>query len=318
MTLSEHSPGSTRGPDILSRAEEKHAARALSPAVAWPTLAMAVALPVAHWTIVGLGLARVLPLWACLATLTFTAYAHYTLVHEAIHGNLVPGHPRLRWLNPLVGWLGALALGYNWPSLLRTHVLHHAHTNSEKDPDAQLKGSLAALVLKWWVGVVCVATIPPILLKRISPGLYQKLAGNLVGSEVWQASGVAAATLALLAAAVATGRTLDWLCLLFIPTRLASLILNIFFSWLPHHPFDQTQRYRNTRISLWPGGGVLLLQQNLHLIHHLWPGVPFYNYGHLYRRLRPTLIAEGAPIQGLLVGRHARDLSRQVASLPNI
>ena len=106
---------------------------------------------------------------------------------------------------------------------------------------------------------------------------------------------------------IATGHLLDWLCLLFIPSRVAALILQIFFSWLPHHPFDRTERYLNTRISLWPGGTVLMLQQNLHLMHHLWPSVPFYNYGRLYRRLRPTLVAKGSPIQGLMVGRYAKD-----------
>jgi fatty acid desaturase len=102
---------------------------------------------------------------------------------------------------------------------------------------------------------------------------------------------------------------LHWLCLLFIPTRVGGVLLAIFFQWLPHHPFDRTERYLNTRISLWPAGGVLTLQQNLHLMHHLWPSVPFYNYGRLYRRLRPILVAKGSRIEGFMVGAHARDLS---------
>jgi fatty acid desaturase len=61
---------------------------------------------------------------------------------------------------------------------------------------------------------------------------------------------------------------------------------------------------------LWSGGAFLTLQQNLHLMHHLWPSVPFYNYGRLYARLRPALVEKGSPIQGFLVGRLARDLSR--------
>ena len=75
----------------LSPPEEKRHARELSPAVAWPTLAMAVLLPAFHWATVGLGLARLLPLWLCAPILTFTAYAHYTLVHES-H----PRQPRAR------------------------------------------------------------------------------------------------------------------------------------------------------------------------------------------------------------------------------
>ncbi len=294
----------------LTPSDEKRIARDLSPPVAWPTLAMAAILPLAHWSLVGLGLAHVVPLWVCAPILALTAYAHYTLVHEAIHGNLVPGHPALRWLNPLVGWVGALGLGYNWPSLLRTHVLHHAHTNTEQDPDILWKGSLLQLIGKWALTAVGIATIPPLVFKWVAPRLYQRLFGSLVGTEPWQASAVALATLALLGVAISQGRVADWLCLLFIPTRLGALILDIFFSWLPHYPFDRSERYRNTRISLWPGGDVLLFQQNLHLMHHLWPGVPFFNYRRLYRRLRPVLIAKGSPIQGLLVGPYVRDKSK--------
>ncbi len=290
----------------LSPADEKRCARALSPPVAWPTLAMAVVLPMAQWTIVGLGFAGGLPLWICAPILTATAYAHYTLVHESIHGNLAPGFPRLRWLNTVVGWLGALGLCFNWPMMMRGHALHHAHTNTDQDPDIDVKGTLRQLVAKWLV-FVPFSLVPPILLKYLAPAEYRKIDAMLMGGEMLQASAVSLSLLVLLAIAVPTGHFLDWLCLLFIPTRAAALILRIFFSWLPHYPFDRTERYLNTRISLWSGGTFLTLQQNLHLMHHLWPSVPFYNYARLYRRLRPTLIANGSPIQGFGVGRYTRD-----------
>ncbi len=290
----------------LSPAEEKRIARELSPGVAWPTLAMAVLLPACHWSVVAMGWLGVLPLWLCAGVLTITAYAHYTLVHESIHGNLAPGHPRLRRLNDVVGWVGALGLGYNWPTMLRGHALHHAHTNTDLDPDIHVKGTLARLFAKWLV-FVPVSLIPPILLKPVLPRQYHALAKTLRGNEMLQASAVSGVVLLLAAASIPTGRFGDWLCLLFIPTRVAALILQICFSWLPHYPFDRTERYLNARVSLWPGAGLLLLQQNLHLMHHLWPSVPFYNYGRLYRRLRPVLIAKGSPIQGLMVGRFAKD-----------
>lgn len=81
------------------------------------------------------------------------------------------------------------------------------------------------------------------------------------------------------------------------------LMLNVLFQWLPHYPFDRND---HTRISLWTGGTFATLQQNLHLMHHLWPSVPFYNYHRLFVALRPLLIAEGSPIQGFGVGRWTR------------
>ena len=299
----------TAGEPVLGPAEEKRIAKELSPPVAWPTLAMALGLPGAYLAIAALGLSRMLPLGACTPVLALLSYAHYTLVHESIHGNLVPGLPKLRWVNSAVGWIGALGLGYNWPVLMRTHALHHAHTNTDDDPDIVVKGTFAALVMKWVKLYVVGATLPLYLAKFLAPAEYRRVAGALRGTEVGQASAVAVLALVLLAVSLGLGRGLDWLLLFFIPTRIAALILNIFFQWLPHHPFDRSQRYLNTRISLWPAGTFLTLQQNLHLMHHLWPSVPFYNYGRLYVRLRPTLVAKGSPIQGFMVGRHARDLS---------
>jgi fatty acid desaturase len=289
----------------MTPAEEKRVARELSPSVAWPTLAMAAALPAAQWGMVALGLTGAVSPWALGPAIAVTSYAHYTLVHESIHDNLAPGHPRLRWLNAVVGWIGALGLGSNWPLLMRTHALHHAHTNTDEDPDIHVKGTLAQLLVKW-LRLCFLNLVPLALLKPVAPARYRRIASIFQPGEVGQASAVAFGVLGLLAAAVISGQTAAWLGLLFLPTRVSGLLLMVFFQWLPHHPFDRTERYLNTRISLWAGGGVLLLQQNLHLMHHLWPSVPFYNYGRLYRRLRPVLIDRGSRIEGLLVGRFAR------------
>lgn len=289
----------------ISHAAEKQIARDLSPAVAWPTLALAVFLPTAFAVIATLGFRHVLPLWACTPVLALVSYAHYTLVHESIHGNVVSSPKSLAWVNIVVGWVGSLGMGAGWPVLQRTHLLHHSHTNTERDPDLFVKGTFAQLLAKWLV-TVPLSLVPLALFRVAGPENFRRYSAILSPADIAQSSIVTLGTLALLVAALATGHFLDWLCLWFLPTRLGILILNIFFQWLPHHPFDQTERYRNTRISLWPGGTFALLQQNLHLMHHLWPSVPFYNYTRLYRALHPVLLAEGARIEGLMVGPHAR------------
>lgn len=292
----------------ISHAEEKRIALALSPPVAWPTLALAVILPATLLTVIGLGLSRMPPLWACTPILAVVSYAHYTLVHESIHGNVVASPKRLAWINTVVGWIGALGMGAGWPALQRTHLLHHSHTNTERDPDIAVKGTFGQLLAKWLV-MVPMSLLPIFAIRFINPGRYKRLGGILSPAEIAQVSAVTLFTWALLIAAVATGHVLDWLMLWFLPTRLGILILNIFFQWLPHHPFDSTERYHNTRISLWPGGTWLLLQQNLHLMHHLWPSVPFYNYARLFRALRPVLAAEGSRIEGLMVGPRRRAIA---------
>lgn len=291
----------------ISHAEEKRIALALSPAVAWPTLFFAAALPITLLGVMALGLTGAWPLWVCTPILAAVSYAHYSLVHESIHGNVVSEPKRLGWINTVVGWIGALGMGAGWPALQRTHLLHHSHTNTEHDPDILVRGTFVQLLIKWLV-MVPMSLLPIFALRFINAERYKRLSGILSPAEVAQVSAVTLFTWALLIAAIATGRVADWLMLWFLPTRLGILILNVFFQWLPHHPFDRTERYLNTRISLWPGGTVALLQQNLHLMHHLWPSVPFYNYARLFRALRPVLVAEGSRIEGLMVGPHRRTI----------
>lgn len=309
MADGSHDPKALRAATGISHAEEKRIALSLSPDVAWPTLVLAGILPVTLLSVVALGLSGVLSLWACTPILAIVSYAHYSLVHESIHGNVVANPKSLAWINTVVGWIGSLGMAAGWPALQRTHVLHHSHTNTERDPDIVVKGTFGQLLIKWLV-FVPLSLVPMVALRWISPDRYRRLGGILNRSEILQVSGVTLFTWALLIAALATGRAADWLMLWFLPTRLGILILNIFFQWLPHHPFDRSERYLNTRISLWTGGTFVLLQQNLHLMHHLWPSVPFYNYARLFRALRPVLVAEGSRIEGLMVGPHARTITR--------
>ena len=281
--------------------DERRIARELSPSLAVPTLLLAVFLPSAFVSVIVLGSLRAWPFWACTPLLSILAYAHYTLVHEAIHHNIVPGHRKLQGLEVLIGWVGSLALGTSWPALQRTHVLHHTHTNSDKDPDIWVKGSGLALLRKWGVNVL-LSPIPAYAFKYIAPEEYRKAREVLTTSEILQTSAVTAASTAMLLVCLLIGRPLDWVFLWFVPTQVGALLLHVLFQWMPHYPFDRTERYYNTRLSFWPGGGVFTLQQNLHLMHHLWPSVPFYNYARMYREFSPMLAAKGCRVEGLRVG----------------
>ena len=313
MTALTGSEGADTTRSGISRREEKQLALSLSPDVAWLTLALAVVLPTTLLAIIYLGLSGRWPLWACTPILAVVSYAHYTLVHEAIHGNVVSKPRRLHWINTVVGWIGALGMGAGWPVLQRTHLLHHAHTNTERDPDIFVKGTFGQLIGKWGIAVF-MNLLPLALLKPFAPARYQRLRRILSPSEIAQSSAVTAFTLLLLAASLATGHFVAWFMLWFAPLRIAMLMLNILFQWLPHYPFDRTDRYGATRVSLWLGGTVATLQQNLHLMHHLWPSVPFYNYRRLFLALWPVLVAEGSPIQGFGVGAWARSKEHEIAA----
>ena len=142
-----------------------------------------MALPTVFLTVAYAGLVRRAPLAVCTPMLALAAYAHYMLMHEAIHGNIVTRPRRMRWINPLVGWIGSVALGGSWPLLRRTHLLHHAHTNGDGDPDVYWKGSLSRLFGKW-AKAVPGSFIPLIALRLTKPERLQRMRGVLSDTDV--------------------------------------------------------------------------------------------------------------------------------------
>jgi ring-1,2-phenylacetyl-CoA epoxidase subunit PaaE len=74
----------------------------------------------------------------------------------------------------------------------------------------------------------------------------------------------------------------------FLPGRIAIVMLVLAFSVLPHVPHEVTQKenkYRatNLRVGFEWLLSPLLLNQNYHLVHHLYPFVPFYRYLAVWR-----------------------------------
>ena len=62
------------------------------------------------------------------------------------------------------------------------------------------------------------------------------------------------------------------------------------------------ERYRDTNV-FWVRGKIiepvvnwLYMFQNFHLVHHLFPRIPFYKYGSAFRDLKPVLDQEQAHI----------------------
>jgi len=93
---------------------------------------------------------------------------------------------------------------------------------------------------------------------------------------------------------------MGWSYPLFIyilPAWIAVTFLAFAFDYLPHHPHAVQKRYLDTRIILFPGLSTFLLSQNMHLIHHLHPNIPFYYYGKAFKAIRKKLEEKGARIE---------------------
>lgn len=276
--------------------QERDMARPFMPAIAWPTLALAIALPIAQVIIVGLALSGYLSYWLATPILGFISYSYYTQIHESIHENIVRNR-KYNWVHTVIGWWGSLNLFYTWPILRRTHQLHHSHTNGEKDPDHALVGGSFLRLVGQLLKATIIYIIPYFLTLKFEEAIYsskeilnkREFREHLVVMHLLQA---------FVLAMVVLGFGVQILFLFILPTLMGGFMLMVFFQWLPHFPFDTTDRYHNSRISEWPFADKLMYGQNIHLIHHMWPSVPFYKYRDMLEHSRDYLESKGARIEG--------------------
>ncbi|MBO6796466.1 fatty acid desaturase [Maricaulis sp.] len=286
---------------------EKHEARALTPEVAWPTLGFLAVLVTVHWSMIWLVLSGAVVLGWLILPLGFTSYAHYTLVHECVHGNIVRDR-RFAWVHTLIGWYGSLMLFSTWPLLERTHKHHHSFVNTERDPDLYVKLSFPRLLLRNLISTL-LQPIPILILKLVFRD--RSLARGYVNADQIMTRSektqhhIANWLMCIAVWWLAVGG-FGWVFvgLVYGMVFIAMNMLIIMFQWLPHHPFSETGRYSATRNIGFTSWNYLFLWQNWHLMHHLWPSVPFYNYQRLYNRLQPVLEEKGARHHEGLVPAH--------------
>jgi beta-carotene hydroxylase len=278
--------------------EERAVAQQLSPGVAWPTLRLAVMLPLSQGALIAGALGGWLPLWLVVLPLGYIHFAYYTLVHESIHGNVVR-RTDLAWVHTLLGWWGALNMMTSYPALRRIHLLHHQHTNTDADPDYNLcHGPLWKSVGR----VIFLRTLlllPLPIVRMVPAASYTLKSANLKPAELRTHAITVTALQLVFWVAVALGFAKIAFFLYWVPMMIGLVLLNVFFQWLPHVPFDKTDRYGKARVYL-PLAHRVLLGQNLHLGHHLWPSVPYYNYRRLNDRLRPQFESAGARLDAYL------------------
>ncbi len=273
--------------------QEMAVGRKHTPNIAWPTLRLALGVLVGLAASVYGVISGALPMIAGVIINTVIFYSAYTVLHEAIHGNIIRQHPKWRWLNKAAGMAIAAILWMFFYPHKKSHMAHHKKCNTDGDPDIYARGTF---------GVVSLWRIPLATLSNLNPlTLYQTCQKyNLSRRHLVISLTTYAAYALLVAGLVYAGYGYQFVMLWFVPYVIGYSIMLIFFTWVPHHDHMETGRYRDTRISLWPGGVLLTQAQNLHLIHHMMPSVPYFLYEASFNEIRPFLEQNNARIDGFL------------------
>lgn len=246
-----------------------------------PTFWVAVAM-IVGWSIGWIGyLSGAVPAWAAVCANTVADYLGFTVLHESVHRvNL-----RNRRVNDLLGWLPAGMLAFTYPVFRISHLNHHAHTNDpRRDPDHWVSHR-PRILLPFWL--VSTAFNYRVLFFRNGWGTARQRWSQVILDALLVVGTIIAA---------ATGNLVAALVVFWIPWLLAGMFLIYAFDYLPHRPFESTERYKDTRIQPGRLRHAVLLGQNYHLIHHLWVSVPWFSYREVFVELEPQLRSQGARI----------------------
>lgn len=252
--------------------------------IAWPTIFLIFGVVLAWSTAVIAHAAEILSTPSA-ALLSFGAcYLALTPAHEAAHGNITG--KRYIWIDGAVGWIAMFILLGPFTPFRELHLRHHTHTNHpDKDPDMWIAGRRLGLLFRF------LTILPRYYWCYSFPphGVRSKLAQTRL-----HAVGFFLAYSLLVAAMLMAGLLFTVIFVMIIPAWLALSVLAVVFDWLPHHPHRTKERYRNARVIPSEVLDKLLLGQNFHLVHHVWPSVPWYRYGPLFRSQEAHLRSKGA------------------------
>ncbi|MDB6135921.1 MAG: desA [Verrucomicrobiales bacterium] len=211
--------------------------------------------------------------------------------HEAVHGTL----SRNRVWNDLVGALCALPVLQNHAAYRVLHLRHHRHLGEEGDPDHYAnytRWSWLVFSMNWLrllIGYpVYILAIPVLGLKHGTRG-----ARMVILAEV--AAVLAVAGVVWLSPIPAAWVIHGWL----IPMLLINTMVNI-RGMSQHTLLEQaSDEIQGTRTILTSAPvRFFMCNENYHLEHHLYPGVPWHHLPAVHAALRPELTARGAPYIG--------------------
>jgi fatty acid desaturase len=276
--------------------------------IEWPTLLLALGIH-AGW--IGLTLcAGALPAWVVLPGGAWLIAWHMSLQHEVIHG-----HPtRQAWLNDLIGSV-PLSLWLPYGRYKASHLGHHRGdglTDPIDDPESHYltadrharSGALGRLLTRASNTLLGRVTLGPA--RGILIFLRHEAHALRIGTP-----DVRRAWMLHLPGVAIVVAWLTLVCHLSLPAYAALFIypgfaLALVRSFAEHRAADRLA-HRTAVVERAPLLGLLFLFNNLHVVHHLRPGLPWYRIPAVYRAERAALLRHN----GGLVYRGYADVARR-------
>jgi ferredoxin-NADP reductase/fatty acid desaturase len=254
------------------------------PLIAWQEVAIVLA---AYLTICGgiwLTMQGILPYPVLIITSGMAFYAAFTPLHDATHRAVSSNGV----MNDLIGTVSAqlLAPGITAGLYRHLHLAHHRHTGDiEKDPDEALVSThplirifvLSFIDMYWFYWYL---SRP----QNLSAATYAK---HAVSAALWLGWHVAWLT---------SPYANEFLVLYVVPHRVGMLMVAYLFASIQHpegvleyqKPFQATRMFKGGWLVR-----IFMISQSQHLMHHLFPMVPYYRYNAAWKLSKPALEDQG-------------------------
>lgn len=254
-----------------------------------------------------------MPWWLLWPLAAYVTALHFSLQHEAIHGwRSAPG-----WLRTALVW-PPIGLWLPFELYRASHSRHHRNadlTYPGRDTESVYHHAADwAAYPRWWRGLLLVNQTffgrlllgPPIRLFRLAQrDLAPLLRGETATAGIWLRHGLAVATILWFVTGPAGMPAWQYLLFFFH----SGMVLGWLRPFLEHRwgalPYERVAAVESNWVF-----GLLFLWNNLHIVHHRHPTMPWYEIPGFYRAHREALLALNGgyvfPGYGALLARYWR------------
>jgi beta-carotene hydroxylase len=285
-----------------ARAFERHARNVLQPLIGkfeWRTIALFLGILIGVSSVAALTVNGYLSYWVAVPINALLIYFIFTPLHEATHDNILGPYRNLKWLQEAIGHISGMVLLAPYPGFRVLHLHHHNHTNDAvEDPDYWVKSNnYFAVILR------CMAIQPAYVIH-----LY-KIARDPLTMRIFVYELLLLGTyIPIIGGAFLLGFGWELVLLWILPGYIGVVMCPLMFDWPVHHPHTKRGRYSDSAVLLFPNSVRWLVDSFFcghayHLMHHMYPRLPYYHYGTAYYALESELTGVGAKVRRIAGAR---------------
>lgn len=260
-----------------------------APKIAWPTIALFGVSLLVMGSSTYFSVTDVIPLWLAAIFNGFAMYNLFTVAHDATHRALSSN----KFINETFGRLAIMMFMPMAPfeAVRWIHMQHHRFTNGETDPDRHVHGA------KWWQLPFMWPNVDIFYMVYFIRHGGDHFKRNIKSLVIYSA-----VFLVLVGVVIYHGYWLELLFLWFVASRIGLFLIDCVFVYLPHYPGNISAQEDVYKASTIRRGGEwfltpLLVSQNYHLIHHLYPTLPFYRYQKVWHLKYDELVSNDPAVQ---------------------